>query len=62
VLVVAFNVYNGLVAQGIVKARVQAERTGLHNGEPEPAPIRPPEVLGGFIGSVLGGARNAGRP
>jgi len=48
--------YSALAAQGIVKARVAAERTGLHNGEPEPASAEPAAsgALSGLLGSLLG--------
>lgn len=51
--------YAALASQGIVKARVVAERTGLHNGEPDPAPSPPVSVapdtpgLGGFLGGLF---------
>ncbi|GJE41933.1 glycoside hydrolase family protein [Methylobacterium soli] len=60
VLIILLNVYNALAAQGIVKARVVAERTGLHNGEPDPAPSPPVSAapdgprLGGILGSLFG--------
>ncbi|GJE46645.1 glycoside hydrolase family protein [Methylobacterium soli] len=60
VLIILLNLYNALAAQGIVKARVVAERTGLHNGEPDPAPSPPvtgaPDgpQLGGILGSLFG--------
>lgn len=60
VLIILLNVYNALAAQGIVKARVVAERTGLHNGEPDPTPSPPVAVapdgprLGGILGSLFG--------
>ncbi|GJE46737.1 glycoside hydrolase family protein [Methylobacterium soli] len=60
VLIILLNVYNALAAQGIVKARVVAERTGLHNGEPGPAPSPPVAMapdgprLGGILGSLFG--------
>ncbi|WP_407658694.1 peptidoglycan-binding domain-containing protein [Methylobacterium planeticum] len=60
VLIILLNVYNALAAQGIVKARVVAERTGLHNGEPDPAPSPPVAMapdgprLGGLLGSLFG--------
>lgn len=57
-LVVALNLYNALAAKGIIRARVVAERTGLHNGEPEPAPgpeaYRPDTPRAG-LGSIFGG-------
>lgn len=59
--VVLLNLYNALASQGIVQARVQAERTGLHNGEPDPAPSPPvtqaPDgpSIGGIFGSLFGG-------
>lgn len=42
-LVVAalYTGYTWLSAKGIIKARVDAERSGLHNGEPDPAPSPP---------------------
>lgn len=52
--------YAALASQGIVKARVVAERTGLHNGEPDPAPSPPVNVapdtpdIGGFLGGLFG--------
>lgn len=54
--------YNALAAQGIVRARVVAEQTGLHNGEPSPAPTPDEEQpdspkLGGLLGSLFGGRR-----
>lgn len=60
VLIVGFNLYNALAAQGIVRARVVAERTGLHNGEPDPAPSPPvtqaPDgpPIGGILGTLFG--------
>lgn len=60
VLIVALNLYNAAAAQGIVKARVVAERTGLHNGEPDPAPSPPvthaPDgpAIPGILGTLLG--------
>ncbi|KAB1069278.1 peptidoglycan-binding protein [Methylobacterium planeticum] len=60
VLIILLNVCNALAAQGIVKARVVAERTGLHNGEPDPAPSPPVTVapdgprLGGILGTLFG--------
>lgn len=60
VLIILLNVYNALAAQGIVKARVVAERTGLHNGEPDPSPSPPVTMapdgprLGGILGSLFG--------
>lgn len=52
--------YSAFAAQGIVKARVVAEQTGLHNGEPDPAPSPPLTVPsdtpkpGGLFGSLFG--------
>ncbi|MDR7037410.1 GH24 family phage-related lysozyme (muramidase)/peptidoglycan hydrolase-like protein with peptidoglycan-binding domain [Methylobacterium sp. BE186] len=59
VLVIGFNLYNALLAKGVVNARVLAERTGLHNGEPDPAPSPPVTTApdgprpGGLIGWLL---------
>lgn len=53
--------YAALASQGIVKARVVAERTGLHNGEPDPSPSPPLTVPsdtpspGSLFGSLFGG-------
>jgi peptidoglycan hydrolase-like protein with peptidoglycan-binding domain len=52
--------YSALAAQGIVRARVVAEQTGLHNGEPDPAPSPPVRQapdgprLGGLLGALFG--------
>ena len=52
--------YNVLASQGIIEARVNAERTGLHNGEPDPAPSPPVKYppdgpgIGGILGSLFG--------
>lgn len=60
--VVLLNIYNALAAQGIVRARVVAERSGLHNGEPDPAPSPPVQQapdgprLGGILGTLFGRA------
>jgi len=56
--------YNALAAQGIVRARVVAEQTGLHNGEPSPAPTTEEEPsdappLGGLLGSLFGRGRKS---
>lgn len=52
--------YTALAGQGIVKSRVLAEQTGLHNGEPDPAPSPPLRfpadgpVPGGLFGAIFG--------
>lgn len=51
--------YNVLKSRQIIEARVQAERSGLHNGEPDPAPsppvTAPPDGPrpGGLFGSIF---------
>jgi len=55
--------YNALASRGIVKARVDDERSGLHNGEPAPAPTPEEKAtlpdIGGFLGGLFAGKRNS---
>ncbi|MWU51535.1 hypothetical protein GQL78_26245 [Escherichia coli] len=51
--------YTALSGKGIERARVVAEQTGLHNGEPAPAPTDDDEPsdapkLGGLLGKFFG--------
>lgn len=58
-----FAFYTRAKANGVIMARLNAERSGLHNGEPDPAPSPPlehaPEPLQG-LSAVLGGLLSAG--
>ena len=60
---ILYTGWTWLNANGVIEARVRAERSGLHNGEPDPAPKLPvsqalepdqgvANVLGGFFGGL----------